>query len=160
MHKVVDTSVLLVLLQVPGYFDENLYEQVNKELKRVNSFLYLSLVAVIEAGNLIAQLPEGKGKSRRRCTEMLNGLVKEAIKGETLWRFLFFGTEREIGEYFEQKAAHLVDLAQQGIGVGDALIIESAYRLKDRLREQGRTQDKVVIWTFDERLKAWSPDSF
>ncbi len=156
MHKVVDTSVLLVLLRAPGYFDEDRFKQVIEELGKGKTFLYLSLVAVIEAGNLIAQLSHGH--LRRQCAERLNELVIEAIEGETLWRFLFFGAEHEIREYFEQKGTDFSNLAQQGIGMGDALIIESAHRLKDDLKTQGRGQDRVIIWTFDERMKSWSPD--
>jgi len=155
-HIILDTSILLVWLQVPGYFSDEQRMQVRDKMKHFineDAVVYLSLAAAIETGNHIAHVPDG-GR-RRECAEKLVKLLEDAIEGRFHWRFLPLNTD---DLKLKQVKQNFINLAQQGIGMGDALIIESAHRLKDDLKTQGRGQDRVIIWTFDERMKSWSPD--
>ncbi|MER5419193.1 hypothetical protein [Streptosporangium roseum] len=79
----VDTSVLCNLLNVPGRNQD--YEAVARELKekRQECDLILPITAVIETGNHIAQLSDGR--VRRDRADKLHTLLGLVITGRAPW---------------------------------------------------------------------------
>ncbi len=84
---IVDTSILLNVLNVPGRNGQR--EVVLTELKRHiddGTTLLLPLGAVLETSNHTAQLPNGN--QRRKRTEVFQARIKEALAGKAPWNLV------------------------------------------------------------------------
>jgi len=78
---ILDTSVLLELLRVPGRFSQA--EAVTKEVVRRHEeghSLLLPLAAILETGNHIARVTDGT--LRRQVAERFVGLIRLALGGQ------------------------------------------------------------------------------
>lgn len=78
---ILDTSVLLELLRVPGRFSQA--EAVTKEVVRRHEeghSLLLPLAAILETGNHIARVTDGT--LRRQVAERFVGLIRLALVGQ------------------------------------------------------------------------------
>ncbi|MFD3413750.1 hypothetical protein [Streptomyces cyaneofuscatus] len=76
----VDTSILCNLLEVPGKSQHR--KQVIDELKskreRRDTDLLLPVTAIIETGNHLAQVSDGR--ARRSCAERLSGVLTNGTR--------------------------------------------------------------------------------
>lgn len=148
----VDTSVLCNLLEIPGKCQD--VEQVRADLVRKMAArdcdLLLPVTAVIETGNHIAQLSDGR--ARRTYAEKFAALLRLVVAGKAPWSL----------NKVEWDAAHLdalvtggstgsslVEHAVAGLGCGDLNI------LIERDRYLARTSGvTATVWTLDVLLAA------
>jgi len=135
---VVDTSVLLNILDVPGRNQDRM--NINRELRKLladeGTELLLPLVAVVEAGNHIAQLSDGN--RRRRAGQRLVDLLKQAMAGEAGWVLVPFPDPDDL----RKLTAGLVGRFVEGIGFADASIIAIWEKQKTRWSKR-----RAYIWS-------------
>jgi len=143
---VVDTSVLLNILDVPGKNQQR--DEVAKRLlelvKEPSIRLLLPLVAVVEAGNHIAQLPDGR--VRRSRGEHLAQLIDGALARKAPWVLVPFPEPDDLAKL----TASLVDRLAEGVSFADASIIAIWERQAKRWSKR-----RVYIWSFDRQLQAY-----
>ncbi|MFH9264261.1 hypothetical protein ACH4KN_08360 [Streptomyces sp. NPDC017546] len=150
----VDTSILCNLLDVPGKCQDR--KQVIAELKskreRRETDLLLPVTAIIETGNHIAQV--SNGRARRSCAERLSGVLTTVIEGKAPWAL------NEV----EWDAAHLRALVNGG-STGSSLIEHACNKLGcgdlniliERDRYLARTSGvRASIWTLDDLLSSYA----
>ncbi|WP_329132292.1 hypothetical protein OG552_12630 [Streptomyces sp. NBC_01476] len=149
----VDTSVLCNLLGIPGKCQDR--ERVAAELKRKEAArdcdLLLPVTAVIETGNHIAQLPDGR--QRRTHAEIFAKVLQSVVEGKAPWAL----------NAVEWDAAHLSALIAGGT-TGSSLVEHACNRLGcgdlniliERDRYLARTSGvEAGVWTLDELLRSY-----
>ncbi|WP_113700207.1 hypothetical protein [Nonomuraea lactucae] len=148
----VDTSVLCNLLDIPGKNQDR--DAVTRQLTedKRGCRLILPVTAVIEAGNHIAQLPDGR--LRRDYAGKLSELLEIVIDGRAPWvlhtvvwgadflRSLIAGAGTGIP---------LSDHAMSKLGLGDLCILAERELYRSRV-----TGVEVGIWTLDDQLRSHS----
>lgn len=143
---IVDTSILLNILDVPGKNERR--DEIRRELgnlvKERGVELFLPLVAVVETGNHIAHLADGR--LRRKHGEKLVGIVRRALRGEAPWVLVPFPERADLEKLLDGLADRLV----RGIGFADASIIAIWHQQKSRW-----PQRRVWIWSLDGQLVAY-----
>lgn len=114
--------------------------------------LLLPVTAVIETGNHIAQLSDGR--QRRTCADKFAGVLRMVVEGKAPW------TLNEV----EWDAAHLGALIAGG-STGSTLVEHACNRLGcgdlniliERDRYLARTSGvEATVWTLDELLGAYA----
>lgn len=141
----VDTSVLLNLIPVPGADQQ--FREVHErfiQLQREHAELVLPLVALVEAGNRVARLADGA--DRYRCAARLVSLARAALRREAPFILRFGPTAAEFGDVLDG----LPDQSKQEIGFADAAILDAYHRVVET--SPGR---RVFIWTFDAHLRGY-----
>jgi len=160
-HIVVDSSVFLNLLDVPGFnskasdclicLDKLL--ALNMEGSHIVRF-YLPFTTLLETGSHIADV--GNGQARRQAAEKFGAWVTRAFQDDDLWNVAAlavpFQDWPKVLEVFRQQYVMI------GIGWGDMLIVKDAERLKQFQRVRKPLRMKVCIWTLDNALRSYSPD--
>lgn len=150
----VDTSILCNLLGIPGKCQDR--AKVVADLKRKEQArdcnLLLPVTAVIETGNHIAQLADGR--ERRTYAETFAGLLGLVVAGKAPWAL------NEV----EWNAAHLNALLTGGT-TGTTLVEHACNRLGcgdlniliERDRYLARTSGvEATVWTLDGQLAAYA----
>lgn len=151
---IIDTSVLCVLLQVPGKENCETYngkwnigqgvEALEQEAAKENALLVLPLATIIETGNHIAQA----NTKRYEIAQALVGIIRKAAKGQTPWTVF-------TNQYGLWKPGALESLADswpaqaaKEISMGDAtiLVIRDLYQ---------RNRNLVEILTGDKTLETY-----
>lgn len=141
---IVDTSVLLNVLNVPGYNDHHA-----EVLRRFEQFLtdgatlMLPLAVVFETGNHIADVPDGR--NRRKFSELFREEVRKALRDESPWRLVPLPDTEQVADWLES----FPDCAMQGISLSDHSMIQLWEFLCDKL-----FQTRVLIWSMDYKLRA------
>ncbi|WP_344258612.1 hypothetical protein [Streptomyces sodiiphilus] len=114
----VDTSILCNLLEIPGKCQDR--ERVIDELRRKRTArdcdLLLPVTAVIETGNHVAQIADGR--QRRVCAEKFAAVLRHVVEGTAPWAL------NEV----EWNDAHLITLLQGGT-TGSTLVEHACNRL-------------------------------
>jgi hypothetical protein len=140
---ILDTSILLELLQVPGRFSQA--AQIDRELvQRHNEghSLLLPLAAILETGNHIARVSDGN--LRRRAAERFVGLIRLAIAGQAPFTPIDdVGTE-QVAAWCEHFVAWATPAAQSLTDLSIKLVWEQQCELYPA-RE-------VYVWTLDSDL--------
>ena len=142
---IVDTYILTNVLDVPG-FNQQRAEVLTELRGELNSdaLLFLPFAAIIETGNHIAQLPDGR--VRRQTAQTFVTQVEQAIRGDAPWQTLNFPTIEVttvwLGEF--------PDAATRQIGMGDLSILKEWERLCDR-----HPGYRVRIWSLDGGLTGY-----
>ncbi|ACZ84129.1 hypothetical protein [Streptosporangium roseum] len=148
----VDTSILCNLLDVPGRNQD--YEAVARELKekRQECDLILPITAVIETGNHIAQLSDGR--VRRDRADKLHALLELVITGRAPWVLHTV----EWGEDFLHSllagagtGTPFSDHVMAKLGLGDLCILAERELYRTRV-----VNVEVGIWTLDTQLRSHS----
>lgn len=148
----VDTSVLCNILAVP-HRDQD-HRSVLAELteRRKTHDLILPVTAVIETGNHIAQIADGR--LRRSCAEKFSAVLRMVVERKAPWTL----NRVEWDEAYlldliggAGTGTTLVDLAVQHLGCGDLSIL--AERNRYLARTSGTTAE---IWTLDGQLASYS----
>lgn len=150
----VDTSILCNLLEIPGKCQDRtkVVEEYQAKREARDCDLLLPVTAIIETGNHIAQLSDGR--KRRTCAERFTAMLRAVVKGEAPWAL------NEV----EWNAAHLetllaggstgstlVEHAGNGLGCGDLNI------LIERDRYVARTSGvAATVWTLDNLLSSYA----
>lgn len=139
---IVDTSVLLNLVPVPG--ENQQQEQVAAEFKRLvdsNTALLLPVATLIETGNHIARLADG-GQRHRTATKFAKLAIDE-LDGKSPFTATAPPEIRAVIERF-------AEFAKQTIGLADLSIIGEYERLVKL--NPGR---RVSIWSLDDHLAGY-----
>lgn len=148
----VDTSVLCNLLDIPGKNQQRALVQHDLSENKRDCDLILPVTTVIETGNHIAQLPDGR--LRRIYADKLGTLLSLVIEDRSPWvlhtvewgasflRVLLEGAGTNIS---------LTDHAMSKLGLGDLCILAERELYRKRV-----TGVDVTIWTLDEQLKSHS----
>lgn len=143
---IVDTSVLLNILNVPGYNqDRDTVLTEFEERIKARSRFQLPIAAIIETGNHIADVPNGH--HRRRCAEKFCDMVEEALEGRIPWVLTPTPKAEEIREWL---ADFPDQYAMRGFGIADRSIIHAWE--KARTRNRGV---QVTIWSLDRKLASY-----
>ena len=142
---IVDTSILLNLLDVPGRGqDRDTVDRRFDELVKDGANLLLPVAAIFEAGNHVARLPDGR--QRRRHAEKFGDLVRQALEGRAPWTVTPLPGTRKLTGWLDD----FPQSAMRGIGMGDLSIVkawESACARHPRHR--------VGIWSLDRHLTGY-----
>lgn len=142
---IVDTSVLLNLLDVPGRNQgrDAVLERF-AELLNAGVNLLLPFAAVFEAGNQVARLPHGR--QRRDHAQRFRDQVREALNGQAPWTVTPLPNAREVADWLDD----FPESAMRGVNMGDLSIVktwESACARHPRHR--------VSIWSLDQDMAGY-----
>ncbi len=145
-----DTTVLCNLIPVPGR-DQHRNEvraEMAARLGRGEQFI-LPITAVIETGNFVAQLADGR--ERRHCAQTLGEMLRLVCQRKAPWVLHDVEWSRPFLESFLAGAdtgATFIELAMQGLGAGDLCILTERAAYRERVRLD------VGIWSLDQGLAA------
>jgi hypothetical protein len=148
----VDTSILCNLLPVHGRDQDRQTAIAEMRTKQqLGETLILPVTSVVEAGNFIAQVPDGR--IRRDNASKFEKMLKLVLKNEAPWRLHSFTW----GEAFLSSlltgggtGINFVELAMRGIGGGDLCILTERKMYMDRT---GLAD--VQVWTMDLKLRSY-----
>jgi hypothetical protein len=148
----IDTSVLCNLVPVPGR-DQRKAEVALEMKSRLDSGerFILPITAVIETGNFIGQLADGR--ERRATAIKFDLILRYVCNGDAPWILHDVAWNRSFLEQFLDGAgtgASYVDHAQNRVGAGDLCI------LTEREHYQNRSRIPAGVWTLDTALGAHS----
>lgn len=149
----IDTSILLNLLSVPGRSQD--HEAVRQEMRVRRSSgeqFILPITTVVETGNHIAQI---KDSSRRNVAEKFTVLLEQCLKGKAPFRFDKILWNREFLQSFVAGAGTstpLVDHLDRKLGAGDLCILTELALRREKL---GNTTE-VGVWTLDDQPSSYS----
>lgn len=145
-----DSSVLFNLLDVPAKNSDRseVIARFQRLARDATTFVF-PVTAVIETGNVIAQLPDGH--ARRACMERFVEWLRKALTttaplavSGVPWDESFLTALIDGGG----DRMSLLDFATAGLGSGDAsLLLEM-----DRYRGQVPSATPINLWTLDEAL--------
>ena len=147
----VDTSVILRLIGKDGDDRANEAAIEFDERREQGERLVLTVTALIEAGNHIAQQPTG----RRQLAEQLKKLIEAANAPNPPWILREATLDREfVDELLDGNStgSDLVTLLGDGrLGSGDVAILVERDQFKRKTAHAS-----VEVWTFDAKLAAYS----
>ena len=142
---IVDTSVLLNVLDVPGFNqDRDAVLDRFGELVDDGANLLLPMGAVFETGNHIAHLPDGQ--QRRQCAGVLRDRVRQALDGQAPWAPLQFPDARQLADWLDS----FPDAAMTGLGMVDLSIKKEWERACSR-----HPHHRVSFWALDQHLTGY-----
>ena len=139
---IVDTSVLLNLLDVPGFNDHR--EDVDgqfQEFAHADARLLLPLAAVFETGNHIAQLSDGG--HRGHYASLFCEQVRMALDGKAPWVLVPLPEGDEISGWLD----NFPECARRNVSIADLSMIE-LWKTRRALHPEAR----VRIWSLDKHL--------
>jgi hypothetical protein len=143
---ILDTSVLLELLRIPGRTGQpDQLAQALSERRQEGHSLLLPLAALIETGNHIGRLPDGN--LRRQAAQRFVDLVELAVSG----RAPFTTIDDVETEHVRSWCSEFVQWVTPPDQSMSDLSIKQAWDLQCALH-QGR---RVYIWTLDSDLVAY-----
>ncbi|GAA3112866.1 hypothetical protein JOF29_002818 [Kribbella aluminosa] len=148
----IDTSVFCNILPIPGRAQDR--DEVLAKLIELQEAakLILPVTAVIETGNFIAQLPNGR--ERRQTAEKFVAVLRLIIQGRAPWVLHEFSWGPSILENLVDGAGTGLDLVEQAVikvGAGDLTI------LAERNAYARRTETAtVLVWSLDSGLNAFA----
>lgn len=150
MHvHIMDTSVLCNVIQIPNRCQNQ--AEVIQELKYLHAdashVLILPLAAMIETGNFIAHISEGR--VRREKARLMAELIEKTVREQAPWQY--YGKEFEPEELLTI-ASGLVDHAVAEVGLGDLSIIQVYNKYKETFLAIG----SIRIWSLDSHLSSYS----
>jgi len=139
---IVDTSVLLNIMDVPGR-NQHKGAVLHRlgELIEADDHLFIPMAAIVEVGNHIAQVKNGA--HRRAAAQRFVKEVRSALQDEAPWKPINFPSNRHVLSWLDA----FPDAATQGIGMGDLSIKKEWEELCRRHR-----MSRVWVWTLDDDL--------
>lgn len=142
---IVDTSILLNLLDVPGRDqDRDTVFMRFEELLNAGANLLLPVAAIFEAGNHVARLPDGR--QRRRQAENFGDHVRQALEGRAPWTLTPLPGTSELTGWLDD----FPQSAMRGIGMGDLSIVKAWESACAR-----HPLHRVSIWSLDRHLTGY-----
>ncbi|MGV3102797.1 hypothetical protein [Rothia sp. 32237D007AR] len=149
----IDTSILCNLLMVPGKDQDRqeVAEDFKALQKKTGCHFILPVTAVIETGNHIAQLSDGR--QRRTLAEKFQGWLK--LSSLSLPPYILHNFEWNadfINKFLEGAGSGIsyIDHAQSGVGAGDVWILTEIESYRARVGKQA----DIRLWTLDTGLGA------
>lgn len=142
---VLDTSVLLNVLDVPGFNQERgeIYQQF-RALVDSEASLLLPLAAIFEAGNHIADLSDGR--LRRRYAERFRDSIRAALAGRSPWIPTRFPDRTALSRWL----GGFPDHAMRGRGLSNLSIVRDWEAACERNKSR-----RVRIWSLNKRLQGY-----
>ena len=139
----VDTCVLLNILDVPGFNQdrEDVLADLTAMLDADDVTLLLPFAAIIEAGNHIAQLPDGR--VRRDVAAKFCQEVCSAIDGNSPWTPTQAMEIRDLRSWLVEYPDH----AMRGVGLADLSILKEWEAACVR-----HPRHRVRVWSLDGHL--------
>lgn len=115
---IVDTSVLLNIIDVPGR-NQHKAEVLDRlaVLIEGNDHLFIPMAAIVEVGNHIAHVG-GDGERRRNVAARFVREVRSALADEAPWKPVNFPSNQEVLNWLDEFPAS----AMRGVGMGDLSI--------------------------------------
>lgn len=142
---IVDTSVLLNVLNVPGCNnDRGDVDRQFQEFAHAGARLLLPLAAVFETGKHIAQLSDGR--QRGRYASLFCEQVRMALDGKAPWVLVPLPEGDEIGGWLDD----FPECARRKVSIADPSMIE-LWKTRCALHPEGR----VRIWSLDKHLRGY-----
>lgn len=139
---IVDTSVLLNILDVPGRSqDRDVVLNRLDELIEAGDHLFIPMAAIVEVGNHIAHV--ANGAHRRAAAERFVQEVRRALSNEAPWKPINFPSNQEVLSWLDA----FPDSATHGIGMGDLSIKMEWEELCKR-----HPMSRVWVWALDGDL--------
>jgi hypothetical protein len=139
----VDTSVLLNVLNVPGRNQQ--YESVLNELDALfeaEALLFIPMAAIIETGNHIAHM-DGDGRLRRQAAERFVEVVGDALNDVAPWKPMNFPSATHLLGWLGE----FPDSAMRQVGMGDLSIKKEWAQLCVKY-----PMSRVRVWSVDADL--------
>lgn len=145
MVCIVDTSILVELLNVPGLAaqHEEALESFKQRQRAREQFL-LPLAVLIETGNHVAQV--ANGDARRKAANGFVEFARSALGG----RSPFVPTPLPVADELSQWLDDFPDHAMRQIGLADRSLIA----LWDAQREI-QPHRRIYIWALDDHLMSY-----
>ena len=139
---IVDTSVLLNIMNVPGR-NQRKGEVLDRLAVLIvdGDHLFIPMAAIVEVGNHIAQVKNGA--HRRAAAERFVKEVRSALADEAPWKPINFPSNSEVLAWLDA----FPNAATQGIGMGDLSIKMEWEELCRR-----HPLSRVWVWTLDNDL--------
>lgn len=148
----IDTSVYLNVLNVPGYNQERekIFAQFRQRIQNGDFFL-LPLATIWETGNHISRLPNGN--HRRKYAQIFVDQIGSAMEGKSPYRPTNFPDQQT----FRKWLVDYPDYAQknkttrkttEGGSLSDLSIIREWEQLRQR-----HPMSRVIIWSLDIDLR-------
>lgn len=141
----VDTSVLLNVLDVPGRNQErpDVIGALSQYIE-AGAHLLLPMAAIVETGNHIAHVSDGN--QRRSAAHYFVAEIRKALSGEAPWRPMQFPYNEQVLEWLN----HFPDFAMKGVGFGDLSIVKEWEATCAR-----HPMSRVLIWSLDGDLQGY-----
>ncbi|MCB0629247.1 MAG: hypothetical protein R2824_02695 [Saprospiraceae bacterium] len=141
----VDTSIFMNVLDVPGFNQDRdrVLQDFEIRYNQGDSFL-LPFTSIIEVGNHIGQL--SNSNFRQQFAQKYTEQVYQALSGIAPWKPLTFPSPDDLTQWLQ----NFPNNAQQGIGVGDHIIIK---QWEDRCSQS--MAYTVKIWNTDHHLQGY-----
>ena len=152
---VIDTSYLLELFAVPSHSTKEATDEIRSRFAaaaKSGARLYVPVPSIYELANHISHVSDGN--VRRSLAKVVQKYVLSSLDDGTPWIII---PSQQLDTFKKLIVSFVDNHVIQRIGLSDSTLIDEAHRLK-RDRYGGRGW-RVHIWTKDEALKAWEPDS-
>jgi hypothetical protein len=149
----VDTSILCNLLPIPGRDQDR--QEVLAEMRmfqEAGHVLILPLTAVVEAGNFIAQVSDGR--ARRTTATRFSQMLELIIQGRAPWILHQFQWGGEFLRNLVEGAdtgLNFIEHAVGALGGGDLCILTEKKIYVERSKIQ-----QVSVWTKDNSLASYT----
>jgi len=142
---IIDTSVLVELLGVPGYEARHDECVADFELRaRAPESFLLPLPVLFETGNHVAQIPDGR--LRRAWAERLVSFARPALSGESPFTLTPAPLIPDVISWL----ADFADYAMKKVGLVDRSLIDLFERQRALMRS-----GRVYIWSRDLALMGY-----
>lgn len=150
---IVDTSILVVWLQVPGFKEageerltfDDINERINR-YKQEGAHLMLTIACLIETGNHIAQIKDGD--LRRSNVNAFASFLEKTLNNSNGW--MMFYSEKDL--WSKEEISKLIAMWRENgiykLSLGDASILNVVNQLKPVY--------DVEVFTGDTQLKTLS----
>jgi len=145
----IDTPVLVNILSIPhmNQDDDKVHEQLKKCVYEDKAILILPLATIIETGNHIAHISDGR--IRRGMAQKMATYLEMTVNGAAPW--VYNDNEIEADDLLKIAQNFPRYAMQMEMGIGDLSIISACNKYKKRV---GKGTD-VRIWSLDKHLSAY-----
>lgn len=148
----IDSSIMCNLVPVPGRDQDRteVQSELRERLAKGQQFI-LPITAVIETGNFVAQL--SNGRLRRETATRIADILRLICEGKAPWVLHDLAWNKLFLEAFLEGGGTQVDYIQHAmaqVGAGDLCL------LTERQHYVERTGVPASIWTLDEALRAFA----
>ena len=145
---IVDTSILVELLDVPGKVSHRaqVLSDFEQRQKRNQQFL-LPVAVLIETGNHIAQVSDGRVR-RERAGRFVK-FAGDALEGQSPFVATPFPANADVATWL----ADFPDYAMRGLGLADRSVVALWHEQRALNRDR-----RVYVWALDAHLSAYDTD--
>ena len=152
---VIDTSYLLEIFAVSDHSTKEARDEIRSRIAaatKSGARLYVTVPCIYELANHISQVPNGN--ARRSLAEQVRDTALSSLDDGTPWTII---PSQQLDTFKNLIVSFVDEHVIQRIDLSDSTLIDEARRLKrDTYQRRG---SPVHIWTKDEALKSYEPDS-